>query len=197
MENNVKDTNSTEFVEEAQVVDNAATAEQNYNNQRSIDPALIEELKLSQSLSGAVLGGLLGAVGGAIAWAIVTAITNYQIGYMALGVGFLTGFMVKKLGHGFEKRFAYIGALCSFIGCFAGNLLAVLIVVSNQESIPFIELLRLLNVEIIVSLIKDTFSPMDILFYGIAVYEGYRFSLMTRVEVTEKLNNMAAKTYSI
>jgi hypothetical protein len=28
----------------------------------------------------------------------------------------------------------------------------------------------------VVELLKDTFEPMDVLFYGIAVYEGYRFS---------------------
>ena len=173
MENNVNITSSAELLKEIQ----------------------FQELKSSQNLWGAVLGGLLGAVVGAIAWAIITAVTKYQIGWMAIGIGFLTGFMVKKLGCGFEKHFGYIGAICSFLGCFAGNLFAVLIVVSNQENFPLIDLLRLLNFDILVSIIKDTFRPMDILFYALAIYEGYRFSLLTRAEVIEKLNHItAAKT---
>jgi hypothetical protein len=33
-----------------------------------------------------------------------------------------------------------------------------------------------LNPDIIVEIMKDTISPTDLLFYGIGVYEGYKFS---------------------
>jgi hypothetical protein len=198
MENNTMNTNSEEQIRETQNVNDVAEGSQSGNKQTSISPAIIEELKASQSLGKAVLGGLIGSLAGAILWAIITALTKYQIGYMAIAVGFLTGFMVKKLGQGFEQRFAYIGAIWSLIGCFLGNILAVLIMVSNQEIIPFMELLPLLNIDIIVGIVKDTFSPMDLLFYGIAVYEGYRFSLMTKLEVTNKLNKLIkANSYSL
>ena len=37
-------------------------------------------------------------------------------------------------------------------------------------------ILEKLDLEIVISLMRATFNPMDLLFYGIAVYEGYRFS---------------------
>lgn len=185
MENNAKSTNSDEFVEETKNIDTVGASKK-----ASIDPALIEELKLSQSLKGAVVGGFLGAFASAVVWAVVTAVTQYEIGYIAIAVGFLTGFMVRKLGHGFEKHFGYIGAIWSLLGCFVGNILAALIMISIQDSIPFISILNMLKVDIIISIVQNTFDPMDLLFYGIAVYEGYRFSFINKIEINNKLNKI-------
>ncbi|MHC1682627.1 MAG: hypothetical protein AB6733_06725 [Clostridiaceae bacterium] len=196
MNNNVKSTNSDDFVENTQFVD-TVTANQSVDNQPSIDPSVIEKLKSNQSLLGGFLGGFLGATAGAIVWALVTAITHYEIGYIAIAVGFLTGFMVKKLGHGFQQHFGYIGAFWSLIGCFVGNILAVLIMISDGSNIS---ILKLIDVDFISYIIEDTFSPFDLVFYLIAVYEGYHFSFMTKLEVAEKLNkiiNSKAAYYSI
>lgn len=166
---------------------------ENFNestNQTSIDQVTIEELKSSQSIKGAILGGLIGAIAGAALWAIVTVITKYEIGYVAIGVGFLTGFSVRKLGRGFEKPFGYIGAIWSLIGCFVGNIFAILIMSANQYNISLIQVIHILNFNLLVSIVKDTFSLMDLVFYGIAVYEGYRFSFMKKDEVIQKLNKI-------
>jgi hypothetical protein len=64
----------------------------------------------------------------------------------------------------------------SLLGCVAGNLLTACIIISTHQHIPFVQLVSRLNPEIVIELIKATFNPMDLLFYGIAVYEGYRFS---------------------
>jgi hypothetical protein len=107
---------------------------------------------------------------------------------MAVGVGFLVGLTIRKLGKGIDNSFRIAGAVFSLLGCLAGNLLAVLIVYSQQESIPLFDLLSRLNPRIAVALLKATFDPIDLLFYGIAIYEGYRFSIrpITREEL-EKL----------
>lgn len=163
---------------------------ENEEKQSSIDPAAIEQLKSEQNLMGSMLGGFLGAIIGAALWAIVTAVTKYQIGYMAIGVGFLVGFMVKKLGQGVEKHFGFVGALWALIGCFLGNILAVLIMISYEADITLLEILPVLNLENLVGLATDTFDLMDLLFYGIAAYEGYRFSFLTEGEINLKLFKM-------
>jgi hypothetical protein len=48
--------------------------------------------------------------------------------------------------------------------------------IAKQQNIPIMNILEKLDVEIIATLMQATFSPMDVLFYGIAIYEGYRFS---------------------
>ena len=67
-------------------------------------------------------------------------------------------------------------ALLSLAGCGLGNLLAVCGLLSNQEGIPFFDLLSRLDLEMVAELMVATFSPMDLVFYGIAMYEGYKFS---------------------
>ena len=140
---------------------------------------LMQEIKDNQNLGFGILGGLAAAAAGAAVWAIVTAVTNFQIGWMAVGVGFLVGIAVRLFGKGIDTTFGVAGAVLSLVGCLAGNLLAVCIVVSRQEQMEFFDLLSRLDPGIIVGIMKATFSPIDLLFYGIAVYEGYRFSFRT------------------
>jgi hypothetical protein len=128
------------------------------------------------------MGGIGAATIGAIIWAIITATANYQIGWMAVGVGFLVGFAVRQFGKGIDTSFGIVGAALSLLGCLAGNLFSVCIVVSRQEGMAILEVLSRLNPEIVVGLMKATFSPIDLLFYGIAIYEGYKFSFRTITE---------------
>jgi hypothetical protein len=136
----------------------------------------IEQLRSQQNLAGGVIAGLVAALAGAAVWAGITVLTNFQIGWMAVGVGFLVGFAVRAVGKGVDKSFGIAGAILALLGCLTGNLLAVCGIVSRQEGIPFFTLLSRLNVQMIQELMTATFSPMDLLFYGIAVYESYRFS---------------------
>jgi hypothetical protein len=96
---------------------------------------------------------------------------------MAVGVGFLVGYAVRFAGKGVDPIFAYTGAALALLGCLAGNLFTALGVACQQGSVGFVQLLLRLNPSIAGRLLAATFSPMDLLFYGIAVYEGYKFSL--------------------
>ena len=114
-------------------------------------------------------------IAAAIVWG-VTALTGYQIGWMAVGVGFLVGFSVRRFGQGVDTVFGVSGAAISLLACLAGNLLAVCILIGRQESIPILDLVTRLDLNAAVEITKATFNPIDLLFYGIAVYEGYKFS---------------------
>src|SRR5215203_3770906 len=139
---------------------------------------LLSEIKFRQSLPMAILGGLIASLVGALLWAIITYATKYQIGFMAVGVGFLVGYAVNYFGKGITSAFGVVGAVCSLFGCIFGNILTSIIAASLQEGIPFLSILAAFftNPTLIPTLLKETFSPIDLLFYGIAVYEGYRFS---------------------
>jgi FtsH-binding integral membrane protein len=137
---------------------------------------LMQEMRGQQNIGLGIMGGVVAAAIGAALWASITALTNYQIGWMAVGVGFLVGFGVRFLGKGLDKSFGVVGALFSLLGCLAGNLLAVCIAVAKHQGIPLMDLITRLDLQIVLSLMNETFNPMDLLFYGIAVYEGYKFS---------------------
>ncbi|MGB3179768.1 MAG: hypothetical protein WBB45_00145 [Cyclobacteriaceae bacterium] len=85
----------------------------------------MEDLRLEQNVGGAIIGGALGALIGAILWAVITVVTEYQIGYMAIGVGFVTGLLVRNMGKGLDQVFGIIGAAFALLGCFIGNYLSI------------------------------------------------------------------------
>jgi hypothetical protein len=159
---------------------------------REIDQAklqmLLQEVKDNQNLLFGTIGGVIAAAIGAAIWAIITALSNFQIGWMAVGVGFLVGYGVRISGKGIDKTFGVVGAVLSLLGCVVGNLLTACILISKHQHIAFLQLLPGLNPQIAIELIKATFHPMDLLFYGIAVYEGYKFSFRRlRKEELEKV----------
>jgi len=136
----------------------------------------LQEARDNQNLTMGVAGGLAAAVVGAVLWAIITVVTGYQIGWMAVGIGFLVGYAVKLLGKGVDPVFGYAGAAIALAGCLVGNLLTVVITVSRQENLEILTLLSRLTPGIAADILKETFQPMDVLFYGLAVYEGYKIS---------------------
>jgi antitoxin component YwqK of YwqJK toxin-antitoxin module len=124
----------------------------------------------------AIIGGAASAIVGGLLWALVTVMTHYQIGYMAIAVGLIVGFSVRYYGAGVDLHFGYIGGFFALLGCAIGNLLSQVAFIAQTESLGYFETITLLNIDIILSIITDSFSPMDILFYGIAAFEGYKFA---------------------
>ncbi len=145
-----------------------------------IDQAMIqiavENMKSEQNLLGGAIAGLVAAVAGAMIWAGVTVLTGYQIGWMAVGVGFIVGLANQKVGRGIDPIFGYIGAIIAFLGCILGNLLTIVHFLSIEVELGYFEVLSRLTPDIIIEVMTATFSPMDILFYGLAIYEGYKLS---------------------
>jgi hypothetical protein len=139
---------------------------------------LINEIKSRQSLSMAILGGLIASLAAALLWALITYATKFQIGFMAIGVGFLVGYAVNYFGKGITTAFGIVGAVFSLFGCIFGNILTSIIAASLEARVPFSAIASafLENPTLVGEILKETFSPIDLLFYGIAVYEGYRFS---------------------
>ncbi|MES2996104.1 MAG: hypothetical protein V4733_04765 [Verrucomicrobiota bacterium] len=131
---------------------------------------------MKNNIPFALVGGLVAMLVGAAIWAVITVVTNYQIGFMAVGVGFLVGFAVRFAGKGETMIFAVIGAVFALLGCLAGNLFSALGFLSKEYEIPFFELLGKFDFSKAPELFKETFSGMDLLFYAIAVYEGFKLS---------------------
>ena len=142
----------------------------------------LEEKKFEQNFPAAILGGSIAAIVGAAIWALITYTTKFQIGWMAVGIGFLVGFSVRFFGKGFDQKFGFVGAFFSLLGCLLGNLFTTVIFASIDLNETFFTMLFSLNLSIIIDIFEQTFSPMDLLYYGIAIYEGYKFSFRTLSE---------------
>ena len=69
-----------------------------------IDPerfaALQEQMLREQSLPRALFAGILAGLVAAFVWGWITKVTEYEIGWIAIGVGFLVGFAMRTFGKG-------------------------------------------------------------------------------------------------
>ncbi len=150
----------------------------------------IEKIKPEQNFRLAILVGSGVAIIGAILWAVITVVTEYQIGFMALGIGAGVGLVIRHLGKGVDQTFGVAGAVLSVVGCVLGNFLSVVGFVANSEGIGVFEVLPMIDFIAFPSIMVETFQPMDLLFYGIAIYEGYNLSFrkISPEEVAENLN---------
>ena len=80
------------------------------DTQTTEEPALSDQqlqmalntLRSEQNLFIGALAGLAAAMLGAGVWAAVTVLTEYQIGWMAVGIGVLVGFSMRFAGIGFK-----------------------------------------------------------------------------------------------
>ena len=137
----------------------------------------MERFRSEQNLAGGIVAGLVAAVVGAAAWAAVTVVSGYQLGLMAIAVGCLVGYAVRVVGKGIDTAFGVAGAVLALFGCLLGNALTLVHFVAQAEGLTYFETLARINYAAMPELMVATFDPFDLVFYGIAVYEGYKFAL--------------------
>lgn len=150
---------------------------------------LMQTLHEEQNLLMGSLTGLFAAMVGAGVWAAVTVATEYQIGWMAVGIGFLVGYAMRLAGKGIAPVFGAVSAALSLLGCAAGNLLTFTWFIASAEGMSFMEVAAQLNAAIVIELLASTFEVMDILFYGLAAYFGYKtaFRQVTQADLDRAL----------
>ncbi len=162
----------------------------------AIDKAAVERvlahIRTEQSLARALVGVLVGAAVGAGIWGGITVATGYQIGFMALGVGFLVGALVRRFGKGIDPIFGFVGGAFAILGCLTGNLLSGCGFLAAEQGISFGTVVADLDPNMAWFILQAMFDPIDVLFYGIAIYEGYRFSF--RQVTQEEILFLAGET---
>lgn len=147
-----------------------------------------ESLRMEQNLSLGVLGGSAGGLLGAVLWTLITYYTNYQIGWMAVGVGLLAGFGVR-LGKGFDPIYGFVGAAIALVSVGLGNFLTAIGYLGRALGTGYFETLFNFDFSQTFRLMQATFHPLDVLFYALAAYFGYRYSFR-RISQAELLEGV-------
>lgn len=144
----------------------------------STQPA-IEQLDTESNLIMGLIGGALAMLVSAVIWGAATYFTEYQIGWMAIGVGYLIGIAVKFFGKGKTMIFGISSAGLALVGCALGNLLFYSGVIAREESAAFLEVFFffLFSPAAAVELFTLAFEFMDIWFYALAAYVGFSSSM--------------------
>lgn len=125
-----------------------------------------------------IMTGLAVAVGCAALWAVISAVTGYQIGWMAIGVGFAVGHTIRLTGNGQAPIFGIAGAGLSLLGCMLGNLFIIYHYIAEEGQQSFLSVMAA-NLSAAPTHLISTAQPMDLLFYGLAIYYGYKLSLQS------------------
>jgi antitoxin component YwqK of YwqJK toxin-antitoxin module len=148
-----------------------------YNNNNEDNEFLKNKLHLNFLL--AIVTGIFATFIGAILWAFITVATGFQFGYMAIALGLLVGFSIRIFGASTERRFGILGGILAFVGCLLGNLFSQIGFIAQELSCEYIDVIAFLNFKSIIEIYKESFfNAIDILFYALAIVEGYKISFI-------------------
>jgi len=143
---------------------------------------LMDQLRANQNLGAGIFGGLIAAAAGACGWALLAYYTGWQLGIAAIGIGWLVGYAVRKMGNGIDKVFGVAGAVLALLGIGAGNLLATCAYLAEDTGATILEVIATLDLETAGRILAGGFSPVDLLFYALAVYYAYKGAIRPMTE---------------
>jgi hypothetical protein len=121
-----------------------------------------------------ILAGLAAALVGAVLWAVLVEVSGYKIGFAAVGMGFLVG-QAMALTAGGNRLLPPLGALLALLGCLLGDAFSDAHEVAKVVEVGTFTVLRGMATDpsLAQEVVKAGFSPMDLLFWGIAAWQGY------------------------
>ncbi|MBC7645006.1 MAG: hypothetical protein H7123_07755 [Thermoleophilia bacterium] len=126
----------------------------------------------SDVLRGAA-GAVVAAVVAGVAWGAIVWQTNYEIGFAAIGVGFLVGkAMAIVTGNKRGRQLQVIAVLASVLGILVGKYMTVYFVLRDQGA--DIKLVDSRLMQFIKENPGSVFSLIDIVFFVIAVLYAAR-----------------------
>ncbi len=147
------------------------------SQEEAIEADKHEKYLVHQRFDLALLGGFLAAILGACLWTVVSILTEYQIGYMAVGLGVLVGYAVQFFGAGIELRFRILAGVLALLSCVVGNLLTQFGFYAYQESYSLFGAMSQFALTDYPTILLENLSPIDFLFYALAASAGFKFAL--------------------
>lgn len=131
----------------------------------------------SRSLLPAVAAGLVAAIVGGIAWGVIVKVSEYEVGIVAWGIGFIVGTAVVLATRGAKgPRQQVIAVACALIGILLGKYLSYALIV-QEEAESFGQSIGLLSSDMFSFFredLGDVFGLFDLLWTGLAVFTAWR-----------------------
>ena len=160
---------------------------------KKVSKAVLKKLRRYQSFLYALIGGLLITAVSSVGWALLTVTTGYQEVYIALGVGLLVGIAVRYFGAGIKKIFGVLAALLALAGSLLGNYISQTGFLEEVQLASIIKIPEILSPDLMLNTMRDSFVPLDLLFYFLAALLAY-FLAVRRIS-TKKMAKLEDDTY--
>jgi hypothetical protein len=153
-----------------------------------IETELMAERAGAPRLLPAIVGGAAGALLGAILWAAVAVITDLEVGYVAIGVGWLAA-MGVVLGAGGKKGapLQVVAVICAAAGLLLGKYFTVAHVIRTlapaEAEVGYLDP-RVF--QIFFENLPEFLSPFDALWLILALGIAFRIPRPTRVAMSRR-----------
>lgn len=146
----------------------------------AFDPEELDKLafqiRSKQNLMVGLVLGLVAALVSAVVWAGIAYFANYEIGWLAIGVGFLVGIAVLAGGKGVSAKYGVLGGALALFGILAGKYFTVIAVVAREFNESILTVMAELGPAEISEAFQLMFSPIDLVFYALAIFAGFKYS---------------------
>jgi hypothetical protein len=144
------------------------------------DPVLVrEERPAAAALVPALLAGIVAAVVGGVVWGLIVKWTDYEVGFVAWGIGFLVGLAVVTAARTRGLVFQVVAVLCALLGILIGKYLSFVWVLQNvaderlSENVD-IPVFSMDTVDLFRNNLDTIFGWIDLLWVGLAVVTAWR-----------------------
>ena len=142
------------------------------------------EINYAMGLAGGVLGGVLGA----LVWWGFTVVTNIAFGLIAVVIGIAVGKGVTLLsGHKRHINLQIMAVAISVLSFVYASFLVNRSFIQEAfkaEGTP-LEIPLLPSTEMFVEVVKAGFSPIDLLFLGIVIYQAWKIPAPLEIQQGE------------
>jgi hypothetical protein len=139
-----------------------------------------EERPAAALLVPAILAGVVAAILGGVVWGLIVKWTDYEVGFVAWGIGFLVGIAIVTATRGSRGlALQVVAVLCALLGILLGKYLSfawVLQEVAERETQGAVEISVLSKdtVDLFRDELGTVFDWIDLLWVGLAVYTAWR-----------------------
>ncbi|MFI7359856.1 hypothetical protein ACIBTP_38730 [Streptomyces avidinii] len=120
----------------------------------------------------AAAGALVTALAAGAAYGGIMSAIEFQIGYLAAGVGILVALVATRLG-GRNPILPVLSAVLTLVGVYVGYVLDIAIAISKDWPISVPELLTS-ELALTHQTYLDNFDPISVLFFAIGAYAAFQ-----------------------
>ena len=147
-------------------------------------PPVVEPVVPADPVRGLLAGAGVALVG-AVLWALVVYATSYEIGFLAVLIGYGVGYAVHRAGRVASTGVAAAAALVAAAGILLGFVLTGVAVVAKVAGVGLMDAVNLVSDRLgWGNLISDSITGVDWLFLAIGAFAAFR--LVTGQRVTTR-----------
>ncbi len=174
------------FINIGEVVFESASGKQTVLGASDAPPLTYEEAAALErpSVLRAIGAALTGAILAGLIWPLFAAAVGHGVSPMALAAGFMVGFGVRLQGRG--AVYQVVGITGTILGCAIGSALSAATLQAMTDGTGLGGVIGVVSDSgALLQAVMSTYSSLDLIAYGLALYFAFRLSASPKPEKTQ------------